>query len=120
MLPLFLICVSFHGGVEQGSKRATPSALCAAHGTYQYSYLIVYSQDKTKIAQRHGSESADIEPSRMRGNGLNLTVYVSERVEKASHCGKWGESFGKWLHGDLAEESVTHCLSGLHLETKRA
>lgn len=42
-------------------------------------------------------------------------VYARHRDRKNSFCGgnEQGECLGKWWYGDLAGESVSHCLSGL-------
>lgn len=100
MLPLFLICVSFHGGVEQGGEKGHPLLIkdsCAAHWTHICaSFRTVYTRDKTK-------------------NEWELTR-LKESEERAKASGR-EQAFGKWWYGDLAEERVTHCFSVLHLET---
>lgn len=51
----------------------------------------------------------------MRGNTLYLTVCERGRENASDGGNERGESLGKWWYGDLAGESVSHCLSGLSL-----
>lgn len=98
-MPLFLICVSFHGGVEQGGeKKAAP---------FFHKLVVPHVLLIGLLFEPH---------SKLFARGIK-----TKNEEEVACLREWKESTGfkmgvggvsgKWWYGDLAGERVTHCFS---------